>query len=130
VLQYSLEVLNAESGSILFLDEKGQVTNALLAYEGIFRPNDSENVNRIISDGLAGWVVRNRRPALVYNTHEDPRWIKREWELAENLHGRSAVSTPIVLEGKLSGVLTLVRNAPGHFTENDLNLVHQFSFGS
>jgi hypothetical protein len=120
-LQTSLEVLGASSGSLLFLDEKGEAIEAAIAYKNEVHIYPIEHMLDTLQSGLAGWVVEHRQPVLVANTHQDPRWLRRKWE--ENNGSRSAISVPLVKAGRVSGVLTLVHSQAGHFTETDLVLL-------
>ena len=72
--------------------------------------------------GLAGWVLENRRPALVENTREDPRWLPRGWEATLDL-SRSAICVPLLTHDRVIGVLTLTRLQTNRFTMEDLSLL-------
>jgi len=120
VLQMSLQAMNAVSGSLLILDEKGQVADVCILY-GDKKVNASEkNVSEILDQGVAGWVLRNRKLALIANTNEDPRWLPRTWE--QDMP-RSAVAVPVALTDSRYGVLTLVRSKENQFTLDDIRLL-------
>ena len=66
-------------------------------------------------------MVANRQPALVANTNDDPRWLRRPWD---DVNGsRSAVSVPLLDGDRVAGVLTLVLPEPDRFTEGDVVLM-------
>ena len=73
-----------------------------------------------VRDGLTGWVVKNQQAALVKNTCNDPRWLKRSWDVSE-CYSRSAISLPLLTTGRVAGVLTLVNHGlESRFTSRDL----------
>lgn len=119
VLSVTLQGVGASSGSFLVLNEKGQVQEAAMAYGGKVDFQESSQVVDITQRGLAGWVMENRRPALIDSTRDDPRWLPRVWE--SHMEGsRSAVSVPLMNQDRVVGVLTLVHSNPGRFTKEDL----------
>ncbi len=69
--------------------------------------------------GLAGWVVRERRAALVRDTNHDARWLP-----APGLGDlRSAIVAPIVHGDAVLGIMTLGHEAPYHYHADHLNLL-------
>ena len=121
ILQLTLEAVGAPTGSILVLDERGEVTEGAIAYGGKVHDHTAEQLRDTYEHGLAGWVVENRQAALVENILEDPRWLQRP-EDNEEAMPRSAISVPLIAHDRVVGVLTLVRRMAGHFTEEDLAL--------
>jgi cellulose synthase (UDP-forming) len=121
VLQISVESLGAASGSLLLFDERGEVSQAALALAGQVESYSAGSFSETLREGLAGWVVENRQPALVASTYEDPRWLRRPWD---EINGtRSAISVPLLDADRVAGVLTLVHPEPGRFTEGDVAML-------
>lgn len=121
VLEVSIQVLGASSGSLVLFDEKGNARQAALAYEGKVHIYPVEHLIDILQRGLAGWVVQHRQPVLVTNTRNDRRWLRRSWE--ERNASRSAISAPLMSGKEVFGVLTLVHSEVDRFTEDDLVLL-------
>ncbi|HEX9439278.1 MAG TPA: GAF domain-containing protein, partial [Roseiflexaceae bacterium] len=74
----------------------------------------------ILREGIAGWVLRERQPAIIEDTRDDERWV------ASTTHQRmvrSVAAVPIIREGQALGVITLVHHTPGYFTEEHLDLL-------
>jgi glycosyltransferase involved in cell wall biosynthesis len=115
-----MDMVDAQSSSIFLLDEHREVEYAFLVYGRLFFQYDAQHVDDLIQNGLAGWVIKNNKPALVKNIQEDPRWIRRDWDQGQVPVSRSALSLPMAINGGNSAVLTLVRNKESHFTEKDL----------
>ena len=75
----------------------------------------------ILRDGIAGWVLRERQPAIIDDTRDDPRWVATHDTPAMV---RSVASVPIIREGQVLGVITLVHHTPGYFTAEHLDLLN------
>jgi len=120
-LQVSLESLGAASGSIVLLDDQGRVVNAVTAYAGRVNSTPAPRLASTLRAGLAGWVVENRRAALVENTLDDPRWLPSDWEAANQV-SRSAVSVPLMEGERVVGVMTLA-NTLAQFRQEHLFLL-------
>lgn len=121
VLQFSLKYIDAVSGSILLFDEKEEASRAALAYMNKVEVYSAKNLADIIQQGLAGWVLKNRRPVLVLDTIDDHRWLKRQWEKKNG--SRSAISVPFLARDKVWAVITLVHPQADWFTQKDLALM-------
>lgn len=122
VLCLTVEYVGAVGGSIVVLDESGEVIDGALAYAGQIQDKEPDHLNETIHHGLAGWVLENRRPALVENTMEDPRWLPKGWESTLDL-SRSAICVPLLTQDRVIGVLTLTRMQSNRFTMEDLSLL-------
>jgi hypothetical protein len=125
MLENSLVRLGATSGSLLLFDEKGDLREATVAYEGNLTPMPPDSFAGLVQGGLAGWVLQNRAPALVSDTSADPRWLRRAWDEAGP--ARSALSVPLLAGERVSGVLTLAHARAGHFSEADLSALAELS---
>jgi len=122
VLRLTLETVGASSGSIMVLDDKGEVIEGVVAYAGKVRLQDAQNLTDTVERGLAGWVINHRQAALIPSTRDDPRWLSRSWDESDNA-SRSAISVPLLARDRVIGVLTLVHPQVGQFTEDDLSLL-------
>jgi hypothetical protein len=123
-LQMTLQDAEALSGTLMLLDENGNVAETCLVHGESVRSGDSIPVD-VLNNGLAGWVLRNRQPALISNTNDDPRWLRREYGDAE--YSKSALAVPLMFGNKIFGVLTLTRPSERRFTESDLLSVQRAS---
>ena len=122
VLDLTMTNVGALSGSIMVLDEEGKVSEGALAYDGKVHDHTAERLAETFEQGLAGWVVENRKVALVTNTLEDKRWLDRH-TADETGNPRSAVSAPLLARDRVVGVVTLVHPEPEHFTQADGDLL-------
>jgi len=128
MLEHMLTYLGAKSGSVLLLDEAGQVSHGLVAYAGEMHAPTAREVHDLFQSGLAGWVVEHRQPALLPSTLDDPRWLRRAWEQPGD-PSRSAVSVPLSLFERTIGVITLVTEPGAQFSQTDLALLTTVALG-
>jgi GAF domain-containing protein len=113
-------VVGAKDGSILRLDEEaGELIFVLVHGElGQQLPD-----YRIKSDiGIAGWVTNNRKPIIVNNPRQDPRFsqvVDQEFGFFTN----SIVSVPVMNRYRLIGIIQLLNKYDDKFTEADVALL-------
>jgi PAS domain S-box-containing protein len=71
-------------------------------------------------EGIAGWVLKEGKPALVADAKTDPRFAVRV-DKATSQSTRSVVAVPINLDGRVLGVLECInRRSGGSFQDEDL----------
>ena len=125
-LHLTTESVGASRGSLVVLDDNGAAAEGCLLQQGQTQSLETEQLNEVMEQGLAGWVLKTGQPALAESTREDPRWLSRAWEQEVD---KSALSVPLVVNERVAGVLTLVREQPQQFTEADLELVARHAVG-
>jgi signal transduction histidine kinase len=119
-LDVAAQITGAEGGSLFLLDEGGAITHSLLALGKPTSQKTQSVAQAALENGLAGWVVRALKPALIPDTSLDARWLPSP-ETLPNVH--SVLSLPIVHGVSLLGVLTLTHTESGHFTDRHLTLM-------
>jgi transcriptional regulator with GAF, ATPase, and Fis domain len=122
VLELTLKRLKASSGTIVVVNERGKPIQGAIAYAGDIVSQVPQEFEQIVQHGLAGWVLQNRKAALIANTRDDPRWFQRPWDV-ESGRDRSAMCVPLIQEDRIVGVLTLVASQAGVFSDEDLSLL-------
>ena len=126
ILKLTLDNINATSGSILILNETGEVVDGALVYNGELLTQSNRQLSEVFEHGLAGWVAENRQAVIIANTRADPRWLLRPWEM-DSGQARSALSIPLMVNDHVNGVITLVNSQADKFTEEDLSLLEAIS---
>ena len=119
VLNSGVELTQADRGSLLLLDTQGEVIQALSVHETAPPWERRAFIDRILRDGLPGWVMRERRSALVLDTEQDSRWLA----VPTSVPVRSALAVPILNKQILLGVLILTHAQPGHFTSDHVQVM-------
>ncbi|MFN8373392.1 MAG: ATP-binding protein [Anaerolineae bacterium] len=77
-------------------------------------------VRSVLDKGLAGWVLRHRQAAIVYDTEIDERWIVFP---DDTYHVGSALCVPLVYNQQVLAVVTLVHPEKNHFNEYHMRLI-------
>ncbi len=127
VLFLSTSSLQAERGSIIVVDENKQPVDAAIIYQGQLTPNTVEQMKWALEQGLAGWVFSERRAALVADTSQDIRWLRRPDDEEERTGPKSAICAPILVREELIGVVTLVNARPNFFDHDHLALLQSIA---
>ena len=121
VLTLSTNNMNTERASLVVLDDFGRPVDAAIIYNGSLIPHTVEQLRDVVSSGLAGWVVKNKKPALIPNTQQDERWLVRpNQEIIDP--ARSALCVPLMAQEKLVGVLTIVHREVNFFSQDQFAL--------
>lgn len=123
VLTLSVENVGAERGTLIVLDEREKPVDAAIVVEGQLIPHTSSQLQATLDQGLAGWVLRQREPALLQDTSKDERWLRRADDDRLRTGPKSAICIPVKTSERLVGVLTLVHSAPNFFNSDHLNLL-------
>lgn len=118
VLMATIGTMDTPHGSLYVFDDLGYVSHRLLIRDWQVQEKESIPVDVVVEKGLAGWVIRNQQAALVSNTALDERWCSWAEELP-----RSAIAAPLQTRVGVIGVLTLVHDEPGYFSDSDLAML-------
>ncbi|MDH4138898.1 MAG: GAF domain-containing protein, partial [Anaerolineae bacterium] len=105
ILALTIPSVGATSGSIIVLDESGQARRHTLIKGELATPVTEQTVGQILDKGLAGWVIRHKEGAIVFDTRDDGRWLALT---DDHLTTRSAIAVPLLRQERVVGVLTLV----------------------
>lgn len=119
ILQNVAQSLNASSGSFALLDENYRIENAALVYSGEVSNANMDQMSVFIKNGLAGWAVKNRQPALLESTHKDRRWMER-MQTGSLKSARSVLCVPLIADERVMGVITLSRPADEPFSGKEM----------
>lgn len=123
VLFQSLKNVGGERGSIVVLDENGKTLDAAIVYGMKVHDHTTQQLRDTMERGLAGWVVRNRKPAWIPDTSKDERWLRRPDDAVDRSGAKSALCVPLLARERLVGVLTLVHPVPKTYTKDHFNLM-------
>src|SRR5215813_13053269 len=117
-LNLTREVVDAARGSFFLLDSQRRSLQRFIAARDMDPYRKKVVGHRVLDEGLAGWVIRNKQGAIVDDTAGDDRWLI----LDDGLRVRSALCVPYFIEGDVRGVMTLEHPEPHHFSPLDLQL--------
>lgn len=128
ILRMTLDSVGGTSGSMIALNDANEPLEGILIYAGKAQVQTPEQLREVVQQGLAGWVIENRRPVKLDNTHEDSRWLRRDWNEGSSTP-RSAICVPLMNNDRVVGVLTLVHPDVNYFTRDDLSMVTAIAVG-
>jgi signal transduction histidine kinase/DNA-binding response OmpR family regulator len=124
VMEQAKSLLGAEAASVLLhtavLDEGGDEL-VFAAVTG----SASEKLlgTRLpIMSGVAGWVIREKRPALVADAQSDPRF-DNHIDAVTGMTTRSLLAVPLVFQDMTQGALEAVNKVNGTFDQDDLEML-------
>jgi PAS domain S-box-containing protein len=125
VLFAAINNVGGERGTIVVLDDNLRAVDSAIVLGKQIR-QDQETTTQLrdtIDRGLAGWVIRNRQPALIQDTSRDERWLRKADDHFDQSGAKSAICVPLLAREKLVGVLTLVHPVPKAYNDEHLDLM-------
>lgn len=109
--------LDAVRTSIILVNDKLQLTfHASSASD----PVDAEHIAQVLREGVAGWVLRARKPLIIADARRDQRWIWLERGLDPT---RSIICVPLLHKQTILGVITAVHTRLNYFNDVHLELI-------
>jgi diguanylate cyclase (GGDEF)-like protein len=123
VLKMAAESVHATCGSVMFLDEAGEVLRIEAAI-GI-NPNLARSLTAKIGQGIAGRVAASGHPMLVNDIEKDTRTATHN---RPRFKTKSFISIPLRFKERTIGVLNLSdKENQGIYTERDLEVLVPFA---
>ncbi|RPJ25048.1 MAG: GAF domain-containing protein [Chloroflexi bacterium] len=123
VMYEAMQNVGGDRCSIVVLDDAGKAVDATIVYGKQVHEHTTQQLRDTMERGLAGWVIRNRKGALILDTSRDERWLMRPDDAVDRSGVKSAICVPLLAREKLVGVLTLVHPAPNAFSPEQLDLM-------
>jgi GAF domain-containing protein/nitrogen-specific signal transduction histidine kinase len=116
------DAIGAEQGTIMLLNAEDNLLHFRAGYGYLSDKVSGEGrgFKLKIGEGLAGWVVERREPALINDLINDPRWVKTS---ASSREHRSAIAMPLLVAEDVIGVLMVFHRKPSYFSGELLNMV-------
>jgi signal transduction histidine kinase len=125
IMEKSLELLKAEAGSLLLIDDDGQN----LTFEVVLGPtsNQLRGAKVAVGNGIAGTVARNMEPLIVNNAPADPRW-NVSFDQTTDFVTHNLLCVPMVSHDRLVGVIEVLnKRGPESFSIKDTELLTDFA---
>jgi len=126
IMEIIKQVLNAESGSLMLIDERGDelLYRVALGEKG---KHPTEKFRQKMGKGIAGWVATHGEPLLVPDVSHDKRFDPTIDEMLKHTT-RSILCVPLQSQGKMIGVLEAINSkSPAGFSQDDLALFTAFA---
>ena len=116
------EAVGTKRGSILLVDsEKGTLLHRAALGRKEPLPPGGQPTRFRRNEGLAGWVIQNRLPAIVPDIRTDDRWHEDAGHVERRY--RSAMAVPLIAGDDALGALLMLHPDPDYFSESHLRLV-------
>jgi len=117
IMRTATDLMNAETSSLMLLDE---TTNELTFEVATGDPAAEVAQMRVPADrGVAGWVMKNKKPALVEDVQKDERFYA-QIDRASGYKTKSMLAVPLDIRGRIIGVVEMINKRDGSgFTERD-----------
>ncbi len=125
VVKLASEVVHAEAGSLLLMDQSsGELYfDVALGDKG----GALQQIRLKKGEGIAGWVADNRKPAVVNDVANDPRWTQKA-DKKTKFQTRAILAVPMLMKDKLIGVMEAINHADGSpFTDQDVQMLETFA---
>ena len=123
VLYAAIDNVGGERGSIVVMDDHGKPLDSIIVHGRRVQGETTQQLRVTVERGLAGWVVRNKKPALVPDTSRDKRWLRRPDDAVQQTGAKAALCVPLMARENIVGVLTLVHSYPNAFDRSHLELM-------
>ena len=125
IMRTATDLMNAETSSLMLLDE---ATNELTFEVATGDPAAEVAQMRVPADrGVAGWVLKNKKPALVKDVQKDERFYA-QIDRASGFKTSSMLAVPLDIRGRVIGVVEMINKRGGSgFTERDQEIASAFA---
>jgi signal transduction histidine kinase len=125
VVRNAAQLLDAEAGSLLLLDEDGS--------DLVFRISSGPASERLVGHrvpagkGIAGAAFEENRPVIVNDVEHDAQWYAA-FDSRANFVTRSVLAVPLSTRGRTIGVLEVINHQEGRpFGQDDVELLQSFA---
>jgi signal transduction histidine kinase len=125
IVKKAIEILHAEAGSLLLVDEAANE----LVFEVTFGPAgpDLRGTRLPFGAGIVGSVAKSRQAQIVNEAKTDARWLK-DVDKETAFSTRAILAVPMIVKDRVTGVIELINKLGSEtFTEEDQNLLSAFA---
>jgi PAS domain S-box-containing protein len=119
IITHTCGAVEGTKGSILLLDEAGDVTHRVILREGQAAEVKTSVRDAVLNEGLVGWLIRNNQGSLIADVKQDSRWVA----LPDDEPTGSVIGIPLSRANRIVGVMLLTHPQPGYFKPEHLALV-------
>lgn len=120
IMESSKMLMKAEASSLLLYDPDDRQLHFFVATGRKGRM--IKKFSLALGEGIAGWVAKHKKPLLIEDCYEDPRF-NPEYDRQTHFRTKSMMCVPLIRKRRLLGVIQVInREGEGVFTEKDLNL--------
>jgi len=123
IMRLASRVVGAERASLYLLDEAAQ---ELYFDVALGLPEDVQKMRFKLGEGVAGTCAKEGRSIIINDAATDPRHSKKA-DSKSGFTTRSLLTCPMIIKGKVIGVVQAINRTEGDFSEIDKNSFEAFS---
>jgi sigma-B regulation protein RsbU (phosphoserine phosphatase) len=115
LLELSKSVTSAEASSLMLYNPDRDVLEFASVADEVIGKDGKEMLKKTIAlkigEGIAGWVAENRKPLIIEDAQNDPRFFNKA-DRQTGFVSRTLLSVLLVYGDELLGVINVLRNIP------------------
>ena len=120
-MECALDLLDADDGSLLLLDEETDELAFVLVHGSVRETLQGYRFDR--RQGIAGWVADYAEPVIVDDVSNDSRFLS-DVDERFGFETYSLVAVPLIARGRVLGVIEVINKRSGEpFTDDDSSLL-------
>ncbi|MBZ0292402.1 MAG: GAF domain-containing protein [Anaerolineae bacterium] len=121
ILDSAIQMVEAQGASLFMVNRENEDELFVVAAAG-HKAADMINLRIPIGEGIAGWVAREARPALVSELQDDERFYRAVDEMT-GIITQSVIAVPLIHGEDVIGVIEVVNKLDGAFDASDLQML-------
>lgn len=121
IMELTTKLTKAEASSLMLIDEEH---NEFVFEVAIGEKKEKLKKIRLpVTEGIAGWVAKNKRPLSISNVQKDPRFSSKI-DKEVKFESKSILCVPLLIKDRLIGVVEAVNKIGEEgFSQDDLELL-------
>ncbi|MEE8424402.1 MAG: ATP-binding protein [Elusimicrobiota bacterium] len=123
VMELAAKVVDAETASLLLLDEE---TQELYFDVALGLDPEVAKIRLKLGEGIAGTVAQSDKPVIIDDVQKDPRWSSATDEKS-GFVTRSILGSPLKVKGRVIGVIEAINKKEGRFEDADMRVFEAFA---
>lgn len=120
IIAQTQAAVGATKGNIMLLNEQGQVYHKFIIRAGSPLEISDRVTQEVMTRGLGGWLVANKRSEIIQDIRQDDRWVTLPDDEGET---GSAIGVPLIGSDRIVGIIILNHPDVGYFTEEHRELL-------
>ena len=120
IITQTQAAVEATKGNIMLLNEQGRVYHKFIIRAGSPIEISDRVTQEVMTRGLGGWLVANKRSEIIHDIRQDDRWVTLPDDQQET---GSAIGVPLIGSDRIVGILILNHPDVGYFTEEHRELL-------
>ena len=121
IIEQTQAAVGATKGNIMLLNELNEVYHKFIIRAGSPIEISDRVTREVMTRGLGGWLVTNKRSEIIHDIRQDERWITLPDDEGET---GSAIGIPLIGSDRVVGILILNHPDVGYFTDDHKDLLN------